>query len=55
MEIEEGCSLKDLEDKILGVLVAALAVAFLCQAAGAEEPAAPLIYGGIAAVEVKAA
>ena len=39
-------SLKDLEDKILGVLVAALAVAFLGQAAGAETPEALLNYGG---------
>ncbi len=39
-------TLKDLEDKILGILVAALAVAFLGQAAGAEEPAALLNYGG---------
>lgn len=39
-------TLKDLEDKILGVLVAALAVAFLGQAAGAETPEALLNYGG---------
>ena len=42
-------SLKDLEDKIIGVIVAALAVAFLGQAASAEEPTALLNYGaGIA-------
>ena len=39
-------TLKDLEDKIIGVIVAALAVAFLGQAAGSEEPAALLNYGG---------
>ena len=39
-------SLKDLEDKIIGVVVAALAVAFLGQAAGSDEPAALLNYGG---------
>ena len=42
-------SLKDLEDKIIGVIVAALAVAFLGQAAGSEEPTDLLNYGaGIA-------
>jgi uncharacterized membrane protein YqhA len=39
-------TLKDLEDKIIGVIVAALAVAFLGQAAGAEESTALLNYGG---------
>ena len=39
-------TLKDLEDKIIGVIVAALAVAFLGQAAGSSEPAALLNYGG---------
>jgi uncharacterized membrane protein YqhA len=39
-------SLKDLEDKIIGVIVAALAVAFLGQAAGSDEPAQLLNYGG---------
>ena len=39
-------TLKDLEDKIIGVLVAALAVAFLGQAAGGDEPSALLSYGG---------
>lgn len=44
-------SLKNLEDKIIGVIVAALAVAFLGHAAGPDEPAALLRYGGgIAAV-----
>lgn len=46
-------TLKDLEDKIIGVIVAALAVAFLGQAAGAETPDALLNYGaGIALVIV---
>ena len=46
-------TLKDLEDKIIGVIVAALAVAFLGQAAGAETPDALLNYGaGIALVVV---
>jgi len=39
-------NLKDLEDKIIGIIVAALAVAFLGQAAGADEPSALLNYGG---------
>ena len=39
-------TLKDLEDKIIGVIVAALAVAFLGHAAGVEEPTALLSYGG---------
>ena len=39
-------NLKDLEDKIIGVIVAALAVAFLGHAASAEEPSALLNYGG---------
>jgi uncharacterized membrane protein YqhA len=39
-------SLKDLEDKIIGVLVAALAVAFLGHAAGGDEASALLSYGG---------
>jgi uncharacterized membrane protein YqhA len=39
-------TLKDLEDKIIGVIVAALAVAFLGRAAGAEEAEALLNYGG---------
>ena len=47
-------SLKDLEDKIIGILVAALAVAFLGQAAGAEEPAALLNYGGGIALVIAA-
>ena len=48
-------SLKDLEDKIIGVLVAALAVAFLGHAAGGEEkPEALLNYGAGIAVVVAA-
>ena len=47
-------SLKDLEDKIIGVLVAALAVAFLGQAAGSETPDALLNYGGGIALVVAA-
>jgi len=44
-------TLKDLEDKIIGVIVAALAVAFLGQAANAKEPESLLSYGaGIALV-----
>jgi uncharacterized membrane protein YqhA len=40
-------TLKDLEDKIIGVIVAALAVAFLGQAAeGGEVPENMLNYGG---------
>jgi len=34
------------EDKIIGVIVAALAVAFLGQAASISEPGALLSYGG---------
>jgi uncharacterized membrane protein YqhA len=47
-------SLKDLEDKIIGVVVAALAVAFLGQAAGYGEPAALLNYGGGIALVIAA-
>ncbi len=47
-------NLKDLEDKIIGVLVAALAVAFLGHAAGGDEPTALLRYGGGIAVVVAA-
>ncbi len=47
-------TLKDLEDKIIGVLVAALAVAFLGQAAGADTPEALLNYGGGIALVVAA-
>ena len=47
-------SLKDLEDKIIGVLVAALAVAFLGHAAGDEKPEALLNYGGGIALVVAA-
>jgi uncharacterized membrane protein YqhA len=47
-------SLKDLEDKIIGVIVAALAVAFLGQAAGADTPDALLNYGGGIALVIAA-
>ena len=47
-------TLKDLEDKIIGVIVAALAVAFLGQAAGAEVPEQLLNYGGGIAVVIAA-
>ena len=46
-------SLKDLEDKIIGVIVAALAVAFLGHAA-VDEASALLNYGGGIAVVVAA-
>jgi uncharacterized membrane protein YqhA len=47
-------NLKDLEDKIIGVIVAALAVAFLGQAAGADTPDALLNYGGGIALVIAA-
>jgi uncharacterized membrane protein YqhA len=47
-------TLKDLEDKIIGVIVAALAVAFLGQAAGPSDPGGLLTYGGGIAVVVAA-
>ena len=47
-------SLKDLEDKIIGVIVAALAVAFLGQAASGREPEALLSYGGGIALVIAA-
>jgi uncharacterized membrane protein YqhA len=47
-------SLKDLEDKIIGVIVAALAVAFLGQAAGPSDPEGLLNYGGGIALVVAA-
>ena len=47
-------SLKDLEDKIIGVIVAALAVAFLGQAAGPSDPERLLNYGAGIAVVVAA-
>ena len=47
-------SLKDLEDKIIGVIVAALAVAFLGHAAGGDEPTGLLVYGGGIAVVIAA-
>jgi len=45
-------TLKDLEDKIIGVIVAALAVAFLGQAANGEDVRALLWYGGGIAVVI---
>jgi len=45
-------SLKNLEDKIIGVIVAALAVAFLGHAAGPDEPSELLAYGGGIAVVI---
>ena len=47
-------TLTDLEDKIIGVIVAALAVSFLGHAAGGDEPAALLSYGGGIALVVAA-
>jgi uncharacterized membrane protein YqhA len=45
-------TLKDLEDKIIGVIVAALAVAFLGHAAGGDPPDALLNYGAGIAVMI---
>lgn len=47
-------TLQDLENKIIGVIVAALAVAFLGQAAGSSEATALLNYGGGIAVVIAA-
>ena len=47
-------SLKELEDKIIGIIVAALAVAFLGHAAGGDEASALLNYGGGIAVVIVA-
>ena len=47
-------SLKDLEDKIIGVVVAALAVAFFGQAVGQSEMSALLNYGGGIALVIAA-
>jgi uncharacterized membrane protein YqhA len=47
-------TLKDLEEKIIGVIVAALAVAFLGQAAGSSGPTALLNYGGGIALVIAA-
>jgi uncharacterized membrane protein YqhA len=47
-------TLSDLENKIIGVLVAALAVAFLGHAAGGDEPEALLNYGGGIALVIAA-
>ena len=46
--------LKDLEDKIIGVVIAALAVGFLGQAVNTDEPATLLPYGGGIALVVAA-
>ncbi len=46
--------LKDLEDKIIGVLIAALAVAFLGKATGTDESVALLNYGGGIALVIAA-
>lgn len=47
-------NLNDLENKIIGIIVAALAVAFLGHAAGTDEPTQLLSYGGGIAVVVAA-
>ena len=47
-------NLNDLENKIIGIIVAALAVAFLGHAAGTYEPTKLLSYGGGIAVVVAA-
>ena len=47
-------SVKDLEDKIIGVIVAALAVAFLGHAAGGDEATELLNYGGGIALVIAA-
>ena len=53
MRLQIG-SLKELEDKIIGIIVAALAVAFLGHAAGGDEATALLSYGGGIAVVIAA-
>ncbi len=47
-------NLQDLENKIIGVVIAALAVAFLGQAASGYEPDALLDYGGGIALVIAA-
>lgn len=47
-------SLNDLENKIIGVIIAALAVAFIGQAAGGDNPEVLLQYGGGIAVVIAA-
>ena len=47
-------SLNDLENKIIGVIIAALAVAFLGNAAGAENYTSMLYYGGGIAMVIAA-
>jgi uncharacterized membrane protein YqhA len=46
--------LKDLEDKIIGVVIAALAVSFLGQAVNTNQPETLLHYGGGVALVVAA-
>jgi uncharacterized membrane protein YqhA len=47
-------NLNDLENKIIGVIIAALAVAFLGVAAGPDEPSSLLNYGGGIALVIAA-
>jgi len=47
-------TLSDLENKIIGVIIAALAVAFLGKAAGAEDTSSLLNYGGGIALVIAA-
>lgn len=47
-------NLKDLEDKIIGVIIAALAVTFLGMAAGTDNPASLLNFGGGIALVIAA-
>lgn len=47
-------SLNDLENKIVGVIIAALAVAFLGTAAGTADPSSILNYGGGIAMVIAA-
>ena len=47
-------NLKDLEDKIIGIIIAALAVAFLGLTAGATDPEDLLHYGGGIALVIAA-
>ena len=47
-------SLNDLENKIIGVIIAALAVAFLGNAAGTEDHSSILYYGGGIAMVIAA-
>jgi len=47
-------TLQDLENKIIGVIIPALAVAFLGQAAGGDQPEVLLYYGGGIALVIAA-